>query len=44
MERYEAPVAEVVAFSVQDIVTTSAEPVNCPADVVDNTPVTYDAY
>lgn len=30
MERYEAPVAEIVTFAMQDIVTTS--PVDCPIE------------
>ena len=38
MEKYKTPVAEIVTFAMQDIVTASA----CPAEVADGTPVAYE--
>ena len=41
MERYEAPVAEIVTFAMQDIVTESCN-VNCAGYLSDATPVAYE--
>lgn len=42
MERYEAPVAEIVTFAMQDIVTESVCTVDCPGYLSDATPVAYE--
>lgn len=42
MEKYKTPVAEIVTFAMQDIVTASCEDAQCNSVRADSNPVAYE--